>query len=43
MKGQVVMHAEEERIDMLVRRFMFTGMMLCAMVVSGALLSTLVA
>ena len=37
------MHAEDERIDMLVRRFMVTAMMLCAMIASGALLSTLVA
>lgn len=35
------MYAEEERIDMLVRRFMFTALVLCMMIASGALLSTL--
>jgi hypothetical protein len=53
VKGKVVMqwllfhqapsksHAEEERIDMLARRFMFTGLMLGVTVASGAWISTL--
>ena len=33
-------HEEEQRIDMLARRFMYTGLMLCVTVASGAWLST---
>jgi hypothetical protein len=34
-------HEEEQRIDMLAHRFVLTGLMLCAMVASGAWISTL--